>query len=61
MATTKQKSVKIRETKSVVFQVLKNAAPTAFGTKVFADVAFFSEDPDDTSKIMIEFNEEVET
>jgi len=58
---TKTNTAKIRETKPIVFQVLKNAAPTEFGTKVFADVKFFGQDPDDTSKIIIEFNEEVET
>ena len=47
----------IRESKEVIFNILKNAAPSIFGTKTYADVLFFGQD-DDSSKLKIIFNEE---
>jgi len=48
----------IRESKEVIFNVLKNAAPSVFGTKTYADVESFGDDPEDTSKFIIIFKEE---
>jgi hypothetical protein len=56
----KKKTVKIRATKQEVFDVLKTAVPALFGSKVFADVEFFSEDPGDQSNLILEFNEEAD-
>lgn len=56
----KKKQVKIRETKESVFNALKNLAPSLFGSKVWADVAFFGDDPQDTSKFIVIFDEETE-
>jgi hypothetical protein len=57
----KDKSVKIRETKEAIFDILKSIAPALFGSKVFADVARFGEDENDQSKIIIEFKEETDS
>lgn len=54
----KKQSVKIRASKEEIFDVLKAAAPGLFGNYTITDVIFFSEDPEDNSKILIEFNEE---
>ena len=54
----KKKQEKIRETWENLFNFLKLQAPVLFGTKVWADVSFIGQDPEDTSKIIIEFNEE---
>jgi hypothetical protein len=56
----RKKEVKIRATKQETFDVLKAAAPSLFGTKVFADVTFFGEDPEDASKLILEFTEETD-
>ena len=55
---TKKKEVKIRETKENTFSILKSIAPGIFGASEWVDVAFFGEDPDDTSKLIIVFTEE---
>ena len=57
----KKKEVRIRETKEVVFGILKAAAPALFGTKVWADVAQFNAQTSggDGSYLEIVFNEEV--
>lgn len=60
MAVEKKKSVKLREEWANVFNALKSMAPGLFGSKVFADVKFIGSDPSDTSKLLIEFNEENE-
>lgn len=54
----KTTTTKIRAAKDQVFDILKSQAPSLFGTKVWADAKFFGEDPADTSKLVIEFNEE---
>lgn len=54
----KKKAEKIRETKENLFNFLKAELPGLFGSKVWLDVAFLGEDPEDSSKILIEFNEE---
>ena len=59
MPLENQKARKFRETWEVIFNTLKGLAPGVFGTKVFADVKFIGSDPDDSSKMIIEFNEEV--
>jgi len=57
MAETKNQK-KIRATKQETFDTLKMAAPTLFGDKTYQDVAYFSDDTEDKSKILIVFNEE---
>ena len=54
----KVNQIKIREVKNIVFDILKSVAPSIFGTKTWSDVQFFGDDPTDTSKFIIIFNEE---
>lgn len=53
----KKKTLKIRETKEVVFDILKAAAPTLFLDKEYTDVENFGE-AEDNSYLEIEFKEE---
>lgn len=57
---TRTKEVLIRESKQNVFNALKSVAPTIFGDKVWVDVAFFAEDPNDSSYFKLVFVEEAD-
>ena len=55
----KNKVEKLREDWSVIFNILKTAAPALFGTKIYTDVEYIGQDPDDpASKLIIQFKEE---
>jgi len=55
---TKNDILILREDWSAIFNTLKTAAPSLFGSKVFTDVKFMGADPEDiNSKMMIEFKE----
>ena len=46
----------IRVSKQELFDDMKSANPTEFGSKVFADVEAFEEDPSDNSYVCWKFN-----
>ena len=58
MATENKQKHVIRESWEDIFNLLKARSALQFGTKLFTDVAFMGQDPNDTSKLIIEFNEE---
>ena len=55
---TKTKEVSIAATKEAVFGFFKSAAPGLFGVKTYQDVAFFNEDPDDATGLLLSFLQE---
>jgi len=57
----KLKEVRIRATKAEVLVALAAAAPALFAGYTLQDVSYFGEDPEDSSKILIVFNEEADT